>query len=118
MNEAQLKHYNSFPEVAMVIENKIFLKSNSRICKADALKIIHPDHRFIKVDRDNSINSDYFEIENNMYILSKKTNDSIAKLLNYSFNPIHWEYKGLAPTEKSLVTEKEFNNLKRLYANK
>ena len=41
--------------------------------------------------------------------------ESLAKLLNYSFNPIQWNYDSLTETEKSLVTKEEFEEIKKKY---
>ena len=39
----------------------------------------------------------------------------IKNLLNYSFNPIKWEYKGLTVAEKRLITFSQFESLKAKY---
>jgi len=41
--------------------------------------------------------------------------ETITKLLNYSFQPIHWDYKGLTTAEKNLISREEFEKLKVKY---
>jgi len=43
---------------------------------------------------------------------------TLEKLLNYSFAEIGWEYKLLTLVEKSLMTEEEFEELKKKYGTK
>ncbi len=40
---------------------------------------------------------------------------TLERLLNYSFAEIGWEYKSLTSVEKSLMTEEEFEELKKRY---
>jgi hypothetical protein len=50
--------------------------------------------------------------------MEKEFEESIAKLLNYSFNPIQWNYDSLTGIEKSLVTKEEFEKIKKKYGPK
>jgi hypothetical protein len=43
---------------------------------------------------------------------------TVEKLLNYSFSEIGWEYSALTSVEKSLMTEEEFEELKKKYGPK
>jgi hypothetical protein len=42
---------------------------------------------------------------------------ALAKLLNYSFSEIGWEYDKLTDVEKSLVSREEFEEIKDKYMN-
>lgn len=42
----------------------------------------------------------------------------IGRLLRYSFNDIEWNYSLLTGVEKSLVSEEEFESLKKKYGPK
>ena len=44
-----------------------------------------------------------------------KSEEVVSRILNYSFDDIDWNYEHLTAREKMLVTEKEFNDLKKKY---
>jgi hypothetical protein len=50
--------------------------------------------------------------------MEKEIEESVAKLLNYSFNQIQWNYDSLTVIEKSLVTKEEFEKIKKKYGPK
>jgi hypothetical protein len=39
---------------------------------------------------------------------------SVIRLFKYSFEPIHFEYKGLTPDEQKCITEDDFKTIKWL----
>ena len=39
----------------------------------------------------------------------------IKKILNYSFQPVLWDYDNLTKEEKKLFTKQEFEKLKQIY---
>jgi hypothetical protein len=44
----------------------------------------------------------------------KRTLDEIvSSILHYSFDEIDWNYDGLTPTEKEIITPEEFEELKK-----
>ena len=44
-----------------------------------------------------------------------KSEEVVSRVLNYSFNDIEWDYEKLTSVEKELMTEKEFNDLRKKY---
>ncbi len=50
--------------------------------------------------------------------MEKEIEESVAKILNYSFNPNQWNYDSLTVIEKSLVTKEEFEKIQKKYGPK
>jgi hypothetical protein len=50
--------------------------------------------------------------------IPSKTVYTIAKMLDYSFNPIHYNYSHLTPAEKVIMSEKEFDTIAKIVENK
>jgi hypothetical protein len=81
MKEEQIKYYEAFKEVAMVINNTIHLKANRKICKADAISMLHKDHKLVAIGYDSELKSDWFEVKKaSEYDIAFRTHNSISCL--------------------------------------
>ena len=49
--------------------------------------------------------------------VNSSTDKALSRILHYSFDPIHWEYKNLTTAEKEALSPSEFQSLKDKYRN-